>query len=57
MAENSSHTPTPWSRNIPPITKYPTIFSGRNQHVLVVLPQRTGMWRKPSPMWTTCCAR
>ena len=27
------HTPGPWHRNIPPATKYTTIFSGRNTHI------------------------
>ena len=27
------HTPGPWSRNIPPATKYTTVWSGRNLHV------------------------
>ncbi|HYG84547.1 MAG TPA: hypothetical protein VD907_06765 [Verrucomicrobiae bacterium] len=27
------HTPGPWHRNVPPATKYPTIFSGINTHV------------------------
>jgi hypothetical protein len=30
------HTPTPWSRNIPPASKYPVIFAGRNTHVTTV---------------------
>jgi hypothetical protein len=30
----TEHTPTPWHRNIPPASKYNTIFSGRNTHVL-----------------------
>ena len=29
----SKHTPGPWSRNIPPATKYNTVFAGRNTHV------------------------
>lgn len=32
----TSHTPGPWSRNIPPATKYPTVWSGRNRHVAYV---------------------
>lgn len=32
----SKHTEGPWSRNIPPITKYPTIYAGRNTHICVV---------------------
>jgi hypothetical protein len=27
----------PWSRNIPPASKYPTIFSGTNTHVCQVV--------------------
>jgi len=27
-------TPGPWHRNIPPASHYPTIFAGRNTHVL-----------------------
>jgi hypothetical protein len=30
------HTPGPWHRNIPPASKYPIIFSGRNTHVAQV---------------------
>lgn len=30
------HTPGPWSRNVPPATKYPTVWSGRNKHVAYV---------------------
>src|ERR1700761_4373601 len=29
-------TPGPWSRNIPPASHYPTIFAGRNTHVLAL---------------------
>jgi hypothetical protein len=29
----SAHTSGPWHRNIPPATKYNTIFAGRNTHV------------------------
>jgi len=29
----NAHTSGPWHRNIPPATKYVTIFSGRNTHV------------------------
>lgn len=32
----SQHTPGPWSRNIKPATKYPTLFAGRNTHVCIV---------------------
>ncbi len=32
--EISAHSPLPWSRNIPPVARYPIIFSGRNNHVL-----------------------
>lgn len=31
--ESPSHTPGFWSRNIPPASKYTTIFAGRNTHV------------------------
>lgn len=31
-------TPGSWSRNIPPASKYPTIFAGRNTHVCAVTP-------------------
>lgn len=37
----SAHTPGPWHRNIPPATKYPTVFAGRNKHIAVV--QTLGM--------------
>lgn len=30
---NPKHTPGPWHRNIPPASKYPIVFSGRNAHV------------------------
>lgn len=33
---NTKHTPTPWSRNIQPASKYTVIFSGRNKHVAKV---------------------
>ena len=33
----TKHTEGPWSRNIPPATKYPTIFAGRNTHVARVV--------------------
>lgn len=33
----TEHTPTPWHRNIPPASKYPTIFSGRNKHVAQIV--------------------
>lgn len=32
----SKHTPGPWSRNIPPISRYPTIFAGRNTHIAAI---------------------
>lgn len=34
------HTSGPWHRNIPPATRYPVIFSGRNKHVLSATPSR-----------------
>ncbi len=30
---SGQHTPGPWHRNIPPATKYNTVWSGRNTHV------------------------
>lgn len=30
------HTAAPWDRNIRPASKYPTIFSGRNNHIAVL---------------------
>lgn len=36
----AQHTPGPWGRNIPPATKYPTIFAGKapnHSHVAHVL--------------------
>ena len=33
MKIKTSHTPGPWHRNIPPATKYNTVFAGRNTHV------------------------
>lgn len=32
----TKHTPGPWHRNIPPASKYPVIFAGRNTHVTAV---------------------
>lgn len=37
MANETMHTPGPWSRNIPPASQYPVIFSGRNTHVAQVI--------------------
>lgn len=36
----AQRTPGPWHRNVPPATKYVTIFRGRNTHVCDVLPAR-----------------
>lgn len=33
MKIKTSHTPGPWHRNVPPATKYNTVFAGRNTHV------------------------
>lgn len=33
MKIKTSHTPGSWHRNIPPATKYNTVFAGRNTHV------------------------
>lgn len=33
----SHHTKGPWHRNVPPATKYTTIFAGRNTHVARVV--------------------
>lgn len=33
---NVKHTPGGWGRNIPPATKYPVIYAGRNTHVAIV---------------------
>lgn len=33
----AAHSPGPWHRNIPPATRYPVIFAGRNQHVARVV--------------------
>lgn len=35
----SAHTPGPWHRNIPPASKYVTVWSGRNKHVAYVTTQ------------------
>lgn len=32
----TKYTPGPWHRNVPPASKYPTIFSGRNTHVCIL---------------------
>lgn len=34
-----SHTKGPWSRNIKPARKYPTVFAGRNTHIAVMQSQ------------------
>lgn len=34
---DSKRTPGTLSRNIPPITKYPTLFAGRNTHVAQIV--------------------
>lgn len=34
----AQHTPGPWHRNIPPASKYPTVWSGRNTHVAAISP-------------------
>lgn len=39
----AQHTPGPWHRNIPPASRYPVIFQGRNRHVLLVAHPRSGM--------------
>ena len=33
----NAHTKGKWHRNVPPATKYPTIFAGRNTHVARVV--------------------
>lgn len=33
----AKHTEGPWGRNIPPASKYPVIYAGRNTHVAQVL--------------------
>lgn len=37
VMDRGQHTPGPWHRNIPPASKYPTIFAGRNTHVAAVV--------------------
>lgn len=32
-----NHTKGPWHRNVPPATKYTTIFAGRNTHIARVV--------------------
>lgn len=34
----AQHTPGPWHRNIPPASKYPTVWAGRNTHVAAISP-------------------
>ena len=34
------HSPGPWHRNIPPATKYVTVYRGRNTHICDVIPSR-----------------
>jgi hypothetical protein len=34
-----AHTQGRLARNIPPITRYPTLYAGRNKHVCVVVTQ------------------
>ena len=36
------HTPGPWHRNIPPATKYCTIFAGRNEHIVAIHHAKAG---------------
>lgn len=36
MTSSPRHTPGPWSRNIAPASRYPTVFAGRNTHVAIV---------------------
>lgn len=38
MTTKTTHTPGPWHRNIKPVTKYVTVWSGRNTHVAYVNP-------------------
>lgn len=33
----TKHTAGPWGRNIPPVSKYPIIYAGRNTHVAQVI--------------------
>jgi hypothetical protein len=33
----AKHTEGPWGRNIPPASKYPVIYAGRNTHVAQVI--------------------
>lgn len=35
---SAQHTPGPWHRNIPPASKYPTVWAGRNTHVAAISP-------------------
>lgn len=39
MKGKAKHTPGPWHRNIPPATKYVTVYAGRNTHVTYVATQ------------------
>jgi len=43
MPTETKHTPGPWSRNIAPATKYPTIFAGRNTHVACLVTEGRGL--------------
>jgi hypothetical protein len=36
----TQHSPGPWYRNVPPATKYVTIYRERNTHVCDVIPSR-----------------
>jgi hypothetical protein len=38
-----THTQGPWHRNIPPASKYPVIFAGRNTHVAILAVRGTSM--------------
>ena len=35
-------TPGPWHRNIRPVSRYPTVFAGRNTHVLQIVVRKAG---------------
>jgi hypothetical protein len=37
------HTLGPWHRNIKPITRYPTIFAGRNTHLAKIIVEGIGL--------------
>ena len=53
---NMTHSPLPWRRNIPPIAKYPIIYSGRNTHVCQVITQYLSVEEQEANAQLICTA-